>query len=174
MAQWSCTAQDPGSVGRQDHRSDGCGKISQDTPFPSLEVGIEARGGGGTCDREYGCSYSGTISFRTPSTPLPIETDPRKLFQRLFGVGDTPEERKNIQKQYSSILDLVAQEAVDLQRSLGASDKVILSDYLETVREIERRVQKMEERDLGSLQLPNAPAGPSANSDVNLNLMFDM
>ena len=70
--------------------------LGQDTPFPSLEVGIEARGGGGACDREYGCSYSGTISFRTPSTPLPMETDPRKLFQRLFGQGDTPQERKNI------------------------------------------------------------------------------
>src|SRR5262245_54677533 len=148
--------------------------LGQDTPFPSLEVGIEGRGGGGSCDRDYGCSYAGTVSFRTPSTPLPVETDPRKLFQRLFGVGDTPQERKNIQKQYSSILDLVSREAADLQRSLGASDKVMLSDYLETVREIERRVQKMEERDLGSLKLPDAPAGPSTSPEANLNLMFDM
>ena len=149
-------------------------KISQDTPFPSLEVGIEARGGGGSCDREYGCSYSGTISFRTPNTPLPVETDPRKLFQRLFGQGDTPEERKRIAKQYSSVLDLVSQEAADLQRSLGARDKAVLTDYLDTVREIENRVEKMEARDLSKLNLPPAPAGPPADKDAHLNLMIDL
>src|SRR5262245_33536406 len=86
-------------------------KLGQDTPFPSLEIAVEGRGGGGSCDREYGCSYSGTIAFRTPSTPLPMETDPRKLFQRLFGQGDTPEERKTIARQNASVLDLVAAEA---------------------------------------------------------------
>ena len=125
--------------------------LGQDTPFPSLELAIEGRGGGGSCDREYGCSYSGTISFRTPSTPLPMENDPRKLFQRLFGQGDTPAQRKTIARQYSSILDLVSKEAADLQRSLGPQDRVMVSDYLETVREIERRVEKMEARDLSSL-----------------------
>jgi len=149
-------------------------KIGQETPFPSLEVAIEARGGGGSCDREYGCSYSGTISFRTPNTPLPMETDPRKLFQRLFGQGDTPQERKNISKQYSSVLDLVSKEAADLQRSLGASDKAVLGDYLETVREIERRVEKMEARDLSKLDLPPAPTGNPANPDAHLNLMLDL
>src|SRR5215831_3459002 len=132
--------------------------LGQDTPFPSLEVAVEARGGGGSCDREYGCSYAGTISFRTPSTPLPMETEPRKLFQRLFGQGDTVQERKVIAKQYSSILDLVSQEAADLQRSLGPQDRTMLGDYLESVREIERRVQKMEARDLSKLKLPDAPA----------------
>jgi len=149
-------------------------KISQDTPFPSLEVGIEARGGGGSCDREYGCSYAGTISFRTPSTPLPVETDPRKLFQRMFGQGDTPEERKRISKQYSSVLDLVSQEAADLQRSLGARDKAVLTDYLDTVREIESRVEKMEARDLSKLNLPPTPAGPPTDKDAHLNLMIDL
>src|SRR3954470_7492357 len=118
--------------------------LGQDTPFPSLEIAIEGRGGGGSCDREYGCSYSGTIAFRTPSTPLPMENGPRKLFQRLFGQGDTPQERKNIARQYSSLLDLVSEEAADLQRSLGARDRAVLGDYLESVREIERRVEKME------------------------------
>jgi hypothetical protein len=149
-------------------------KIGQDTPFPSLEVGIEARGGGGSCDRDYGCSYSGTISFRTPNQPLPVETNPRKLFQRLFGQGDTPQERKVIARQYSSVLDLVSKEAADLQRSLGSSDKVVLDDYLETVREIERRVEKMEARDLSKLNLPPAPAGAPANPDDALKLMFDL
>ena len=92
--------------------------IGQDTPLPSLEVATESRGGGGACDRNYGCSYGGTISFRTPTTPLPMEADPRKLFERLFGQGDTPQERKAITRQYTSILDLVTREAADLQDGL--------------------------------------------------------
>ena len=146
--------------------------IGQDTPLPSLEIATEGRGGGGACDRTYGCSYGGTISFRTPSTPLPMEADPRKLFERLFGQGDTPQERQAITKQYSSILDLVSEEAADLQRTLDAPDRARLGDYLESVREIERRVQKMEAQDLSALDLPDVPVGTSF--DQRLNLMFDM
>jgi hypothetical protein len=146
--------------------------IGQDTPLPSLEVATEGRGGGGACDRNYGCSYGGTISFRTPTTPLPMEADPRKLFERLFGQGDTPQERKAIARQYSSLLDLVSQEAADLRRTLDAPDRARLGDYLESVREIERRVQKMEERDLTGLDLPDVPVGTTF--DQRLNLMFDM
>jgi hypothetical protein len=147
--------------------------LGQDTPLPSLEVATEGRGGNGNaCDRTFGCSYGNTISFRTPTTPLPMEADPRKLFERLFGQGDTPQERKAIAKQYSSILDLVTAEAADLRTHLDPQDKARLGDYLESVREIERRVQKMEERDLTSLDLPDVPVG--ATFDQRLNLMFDM
>jgi len=146
--------------------------IGQDTPLPSIEVATEGRGGSGACDRSYGCSYGNTISFRTPTTPLPMEADPKKLFERLFGQGDTAQERKAIAKQYSSILDLVSQEASDLQRSLDGPDRARLGDYLESVREIERRVQKMDAQDLTSLDLPDVPVGP--NFDQRLNLMFDM
>jgi hypothetical protein len=149
-------------------------QVGQDNPFPSLEVCTEVRGGGGSCDRDYGCSYSGTISFRTPTTPLPMENDPRKLFQRLFGVGDTAEQRKTVTRQYASILDLVQEEANDLRRNLGASDQVMLSDYLETVREIERRIEKMEKSDAAKMTLPNAPAGIPTQFDAHLNLMFDL
>src|SRR6202044_1025683 len=110
--------------------------IGQDTPLPSIELAIEGRGGGGSCDRDFGCSYSGTISFRTPTTPLPMETEPRKVFQSLFGQGDTATERKVLGKQYASILDLVSTEATDLQRTLGPADRAMLNDYLDTVREI--------------------------------------
>jgi hypothetical protein len=146
--------------------------IGQDTPLPSLEVATEGRGGGGACDRNYGCSYGATISFRTPTTPLPMESDPRKLFERLFGQGETAQERKAISKQYSSILDLVTREAADLQKTLDGPDRARLGDYLESVREIERRVQKMEAQDLTSLDLPDVPVG--ATFDQRLNLMFDM
>jgi hypothetical protein len=148
--------------------------IGQDTPFPSLEIATETRGGGGSCDRDFGCSYAGTISFRTPSTPLPMENDPRKLFQRLFGQGDTPEERKRISKQYSSVLDLVSEEAADLRRSLGPQDRVMLGDYLDTVREIERRVQKIEARDLSHVNIPDAPGGIPASFEQHITLLFDL
>ena len=84
--------------------------IGQDTPLPSLEVATENHGGGGFCDRDYGCSYSGTISFRTPTTPLPVETSPRKLFIRLFGQGDNAAERARLSGQYKSLLDMVGRK----------------------------------------------------------------
>jgi hypothetical protein len=146
--------------------------IGQDTPLPSIEVATEGRGGGGACDRNYGCSYGATISFRTPSTPLPMEADPRKLFERLFGQGDTPQERTAITRQYTSILDLISREAADLRRGLDAPDRAKLGDYLESVREIERRVQKMEAQDLSDLVLPDVPVGTTFAQRVDL--MFDM
>jgi len=147
--------------------------IGQDTPLPSLEVATDVRGGGGFCDRDYGCSYAGTISFRTPTTPLPMETDPRKLFIRLFGQGDNAADRARLTKQYGSLLDMLTSEVNTLQRSLGPSDKRVLSDYLETVREIERRIQKMEARDLSNVDIPDAPLG-TPPFDQHINLMFDL
>ena len=148
--------------------------IGQDTPLPSLEVATDNRGGGGFCDRDYGCSYAGTISFRTPTTPLPMEIDARKLFIRLFGQGDNAAERARLSKQYASLLDMVGEETKDLQRVLGPSDKAMLSDYLESVREIERRIQKMEARDLSKVDIPNAPGAQTLPFDQHINLMFDL
>jgi hypothetical protein len=147
--------------------------IGQDTPLPSLEVATDVRGGGGFCDRDYGCSYAGTISFRSPTTPLPMETDPRKLFIRLFGQGDNAAERARLSKQYGSLLDMLTGEINTLQKSLGPSDKRVLSDYLETVREIERRIQKTEARDLSHVDIPDAPLGIPP-FDEHINLMFDL
>ena len=148
--------------------------IGQDTPLPSIEIATEGQGGGGSCDRDYGCNYSGTISYRTASTPLPMENNPRKLFQRLFGRGDSPTERTELIQEYSSVLDMVADDANSLQKQLGARDKAMLSDYMETVRELERRVQKSQAHDLSQLKLPEVPIGVPENFDTELNLMFDM
>jgi hypothetical protein len=137
-------------------------------------VATEAMGGSGSCDRNYGCSYAGTVSFRTPTTPLPMETNPRKLFERLFGQGEDAADRKKLSGQYKSILDMVMAQAADLQRKLGVQDRAVLGDYLETVREIERRIQKTEERDLSRLDLPEVPVGVPESIDEYLNLMFDM
>lgn len=148
--------------------------ISQDTPLPSLEIATEERGGEGSCDRNYGCSYGKTVSFRTPSTPLPMEHNPRKLFQQLFGQGDTAGERAALIREDASILDLVSRDAADLKRSLGARDQALVADYLETVREIERRVQQLSGRDTSKLGLPDAPSGIPANFDEHIRLQFDL
>ena len=148
-------------------------QIGQDTPMPSIELAVEGGGLSGACDRNFGCSYAGTISFRTPSTPLPMEYNPRKTFERLFGQGDTPQERKALGRQYASILDLISEEAAALQSRLDPQDRAAVGDYLESVREVERRVQKMDEHDLTKLNLPNVPPGTPPLDD-RLNLMFDM
>jgi hypothetical protein len=148
--------------------------LGQDTPLPSLEVATEQDGGGGVCDRAYGCSFSGTISFRTPTTPLPMEYNPRNLFQRLFGRGDTQAERAALGKRYDSVLDMVAADAESMRQDLGPSDRVVLSEYLDSVREVERRVQKMESQDLSHLQLPDVPLGIPDQFPEQQALMFDM
>jgi hypothetical protein len=148
--------------------------IGQDTPLPSIEVATETSGSAGACDRAYGCSYAGTISFRTPTTPLPMENNPRKLFQTLFGVGDNALERERLAVQTSSILDLMLEETNQLARHLGATDRAVLGDYLETVREIERRVQKTAEHDLSHIELPDAPQGIPGSFDDHINLQMDL
>jgi hypothetical protein len=148
-------------------------KLGQDTPLPSLEVGMEQGGSSGACDRMYGCGNSQTISFRTPTTPLPVESNPRKLFQRLFGRGESAEERTVLAGQYNSMLDMVAEDAGALKNKLGARDRAELDDYLETVREIERRVEKAANSDVSKLTLPPVPAATMAWDD-QLKLMFDI
>ncbi len=149
--------------------------IGQDTPYPSLEIATaQGHGVGSACERGYGCSYSGTLSFRNASTPLPVESSPRQLFLRLFGQGDTLEERKFLAQQTSSILDMITSETASLSRQLGASDRTTLNDYLDSVREIERRVQNSSHGDVAKLSLPEVPGATSENFDEHLNLMFDL
>jgi hypothetical protein len=149
--------------------------IGQDTPYPSLETATaQGHGVGSACERGYGCSYSGTLSFRNVSTPLPVESNPRQLFLRLFGQGDSPKEREFLAKQTSSLLDMVAGEANALNRQLGAADRSTLNDYLESVREIERRVANAQHGDVSKLALPEVPGATSQNFDEHLNLMFDL
>ena len=148
--------------------------LSQDTPLPSLEVATEEEGGEGSCDRNYGCSFGKTISFSNPSTPLPMEHNPRKLFQRMFGQGDTPEERAALSRENASILDMVSHEAAAMRKTLGVQDQVLMDDYLSSVREIERRIQQMEQSDMSRVDLPPAPAGIPQDFDYHIELMFDI
>lgn len=148
--------------------------IGQDTPLPSMEVATEEEGGEGACDRNYGCSFGKTISFSTPSTPLPMEHNPRKLFQRLFGQGDTPAEREVLARENRSLLDMVNREASGLRKTLGARDQNALDAYLDSVREIERRIQKLSANKSSQPDLPPTPAGIPDRFDEHIRLMFDI
>jgi hypothetical protein len=149
--------------------------IGQDTPYPSLETATaQGHGVGSACERGYGCSYSGTLSFRDASTPLPVESNPRQLFLRLFGQGDTADERRFVTRQTTSLLDMISSEADALGRTLGAADRATLSDYLESVREIERRVRNAQQGDRAKLDLPETPGATPDDFDEHLTLMFDL
>ena len=145
--------------------------LGADTAFPSLELSTE---GGAVCDPGYGCSYGHTVAFRSPTQPLPMEFNPRKIFYRLFGQGDTAAERAAITQENASILDAVTTDAAVLQKRLGAHDRAVVDDYLESVREIEHRIQKVQDEGMGGVELPDAPAGVPASFEEHLKLQFDM
>jgi hypothetical protein len=147
--------------------------IGQDTPLPSLEVATEEEGGGAACDGTYGCSYGRTLSFRTPTTPLPMEFDPKKAFEKIFGRGKNDDERRLVARDYMSLLDMVAGEANAVKRKLGGADRSLVDDYLDSVREIERRVQLLGQRDLASIDLPDVPVA-RPTFDALLRLQFDL
>jgi len=146
--------------------------LGSDVAFPSIELAGE--GGGNPCDKGKGCGYGSTIAFRTPTQPLPMESNPRTIFYRLFGQGDNEVERKAIAEESGSILDLVSANARRLQRDLGAADRTMLNDYLDSVREIERRVQKAQSSSSANLKLPDAPLGVLEDFNEQLNMMFEL
>jgi hypothetical protein len=147
--------------------------IGQDTPLPSIEMSGE--GGVSTCSTgNAGCGFGGTIAFRTPTQPLPMENNPRKIFYQLFGQGDTTEERKAIIEETGSILDYVMDKASGLQKRLGATDKSMVDDYLDSVREVERRIQKMSAKSDANLKLPDAPLGIPEDFGEQLSVMFEL
>ena len=144
--------------------------ISQDTPLPSLEVSAEtinqsAAGGGG--------SYT-TLSFRDERSPLPFEYNPRKVFLQLFGEGDNAEQRADIADRTGSLLDLIQHSTATLKGKLGNEDRQALDAYLESVREIERRLQMASAKDLSKFDIPNAPVGQLDAFDEQVKLMFDL
>jgi hypothetical protein len=147
--------------------------IGQDTPLPSLEIAGE--GGVGACaNNAAGCGFGSTISFRTPTQPLPMENNPRKVFFQLFGQGDTTEERKEILSETGSILDFVMEKASGLQQRLGGTDRAMVSDYLDSVREVERRIQKMSASGTSNIAVPDAPLGIPEDFGEQLSVMFEL
>jgi len=150
-------------------------KIGQDTPLPSIEVATEDfTGYVGACSPGFSCSYMNTISWRTPTSPLPMETDPRMVFERLFGRAGSAAERLERLRTERSILDSVAEDAQDLERVLGPKDRTRVSDYLDNLREIERRIQRNEARkDTPGLAL-DQPLGVPDSFEEHVGLMFDL
>ncbi len=150
-------------------------KIGQGTQFPSLELATEDHAGLiGACDGGYSCTYINTISWRTPTTPLPMEINPRVVFERLFGDGGSIEQRQARMRQDQSILDAVAQQANRLGATLPTADRVTMSDYLDNVREIERRIQLAEKQSGLQTDLPAAPVGIPESFEEHIKLMFDL
>jgi hypothetical protein len=130
----------------------------------------------GACDRDFGCIYMNTLSWRTPTSPMPMEINPRKVFERMFGSGGTLEARARRQQEDRSILDTIGAQAEGLKAKLGAHDQTNLELYLESVREIERRLDRAEAQ-LGAnpdLVIPEAPAGIPFIYEEHVDLMFDL
>ena len=151
------------------------GQIGRDTQFPSLELATaDFTGYVGACTSGYSCVYTNTIAWNTPTKPLPMEINPRAVFEKLFGRPGTPAERDARAARTRSILDIVAAQARDLQRSLGPRDKARLDDYLDNVREIERRVEKSEARNSTEITAVALPAGVPDAFEEHLALMYDL
>jgi len=150
--------------------------IGQDNPLPSMELATEDHSGLiGSCDRDYGCIYMNTLSWRTPETPLPMEINPRKVFERMFGQGGSPSERLARIQEDRSILDAISKEASALQLQLGPSDRQTMNQYLENGREIERRIQRAEKsQGDADLQLPARPAGVPFDFEEHVALMYEL
>jgi Protein of unknown function (DUF1552) len=150
-------------------------KIGKETPLPSLELATEDFTGWiGGCDTQYSCAYMNTISWKNETTPLPMEINPRVVFERMFGRPGTSEQRRARMLDDKSILDSVRQDVVDLQKTLGGKDRSRLSDYLDNVREIEQRIQRAEKQATTSQTVPDAPIGIPETFDEHAALMYDL
>jgi uncharacterized protein DUF1552 len=152
-------------------------QFGKDTVLPSLEM-ISSEIDlvlGGQCEAGYSCAYMNTVSWQSPTTPLPVENNPSVVFERLFGEGGTAEERVERMRQKRSVLDRVTDDLARLQRTLGPGDRTRVAEYVEAVREIERRIQTAEEQNATStLPVPERPTGIPTRFDDHVKLLFDL
>ncbi len=151
-------------------------KFGQDTAIPSLQLCIENVDQAGGCSYGYSCVYTDSISWASPNQPLPMVRDPRTVFDMLFGVGATPQDRADRRREDRSILDWITEDMTRLRNTLGASDRARLSAYLEDIREIERRIQRVEAQNTTGepRELPGAPVGVPDSFEEHIKLMFDL
>jgi hypothetical protein len=150
--------------------------LGSETQLASLELALESNDLVGGCELGLSCAYTGTLSWRGPTSPVPVEIDPRAVFERLFGSSDTTDPRARLERLQTerSILDSVTSDLQRLQRRVGASDRTKVADYLEAVRDIERRIQKAEEQSGRQLPVVEQPAGVPATFEEHARLMFDL
>lgn len=151
-------------------------RFGQDTPIPSMQLCIENVDQAGGCAYGYACVYTDTISWASPTQPLPMIRDPRVAFDQLFGAGGTPEQRAARRRTDRSILDWMIGEVSALKQSLGPSDRQRLEQYLDSIREIERRIQNIEVHNTSGevREMPEAPAGVPDSFREHVELMFDL
>ncbi|MEE2636331.1 MAG: DUF1552 domain-containing protein [Acidobacteriota bacterium] len=151
-------------------------RFGQDTPIPSMQLCIENVDQAGGCAYGYSCVYTDTISWASPTDPLPMIRDPRLAFDQLFGAGGSAEERAARRETQRSVLDFITDEVTRLRRELDQTDRQRMDRYLEDIREIERRIYRVEARNLSgeTRELPGAPAGVPDSFDEHVKLMFDL
>lgn len=156
-------------------------RFGQDTVLPSLELCIEEIDRGGGCAYNYHCAYTTSLAWATPNQPLPAIREPRAVFERLFGAGDSEQDRADRRRTDKSMLDWMLTEVDRLSKSLGPEDRVALDEYLQHIREVERRIQLMEARSLASSgdsgqgsEMPEAPSGIPGTWEEHMQLMFDL
>ena len=151
-------------------------ELSKETQLASLELGIESNAMIGTCDGGASCAYTNTIAWRTPTSPLPIENDPRAVFERMFGTsGSTdPEVRLARMRRDRSILDLVGAELDGLERLVGSGDQLKLAEYFEALRDVERRIQMAEQQNTRELPVVDQPVGVPSDYAEHAKLMMDL
>ena len=150
------------------------GELGKKTQLPSLELGLHSSDAVGQCEKGWSCAYISTLSWRTPTQPLPIENRPRAVFERLFGDSTDPAVRMERFRKEKSILDSVREAAGDLMREISAADRVRLSEYLDGMREIERRIEMAERESTDALPSMDPPAGIPSEFADHLKLMFDL
>ena len=148
-------------------------RIGQDAKLASLEVAVDRNDVVGACDHGYACAYMNSMSWKTPTTPLPAEINPRFVFERLFGSGNTAEERHERSVEDRSILDGVTQEIASLKKHLGATDRNKLGEYFDAVREVEQRIAKTESSNR-EMVIPGRPIGEPDTFREHAELMFDL
>src|SRR5687768_12729177 len=151
-------------------------RFGQDTPIPSMQLCIENIDQAGGCAYGYTCVYTDTISWASPNEPLPVIRDPRVAFDMLFGAGGSATDRAQRQRTNASILDWITGRVTALKMDLGAADRRRMDQYLENIREIERRIQRIEAQNASGAprELPGAPAGVPDSFEDHVKLMFDL
>ena len=151
-------------------------ELSKHTQLASLEIGLHSSDLVGQCERGWNCAYFNTICYRTPTTPLPMENQPRAVFERLFGDNDSTDSAARLARiqEQRSVLDAMTRGAARRSKGLGSRDSAKLSDYLEGVRDIERRVQMAEEQSSRELPALDRPVGIPATTGEHAKLMFDL
>ena len=150
--------------------------LGQETQLASLELAIDSVEVLGACDQGYSCAYANTVAWRTPTTPLPMENNPRAVFERLFGATDSTDVKARLARlrQDRSILDFVTDEARGLRRTLGAGDRLKLTQYLDAVRDVERRIRMAEAQSDRELPVVEQPVGIPDTFEEHCRLMFDL